>query len=179
MKIVNNQSCVVYANAIYTLLLKAQNIAEWGNENIFRHDPMSGKREMKRGKKMADCWVGHNVYQFIMRGNKVWGEGERREMKGGIKGRWTGTHSASTWATGHLYCAVLNRQISAYCRTVGREQGHTEGLAKLESVRAHTRAKVIEVHKQILQSMHIYTHTMHLLSISLSANSTWMPADFH
>lgn len=27
------------------------------------------------------------------------------------------THSDSSTATGHLYCAVLNRQMSAYCRT--------------------------------------------------------------
>lgn len=80
-----------------------------------------------------------------------------REMKGGIKGRWTGTHSASTWATGHLYCAVLNRQISAYCRTVGREQGHTEGLAKLESVHTHGQKLLKSINK--FYNPCIYTYT--------------------
>lgn len=36
------------------------------------------------------------------------------------------TYSASSMATGHLYCAVLKRQMSAYWRT-GEEEGNKVG----------------------------------------------------
>lgn len=40
------------------------------------------------------------------------------ELQGKAERSWCGgTHSDSSVATGHLYWAVLNRQISAYCRT--------------------------------------------------------------
>lgn len=108
-------------------------------------------RKWKILQRRGGCWVRCNVYQLISRGIwgqeiKVWGEREERVWdERREKRRWGDTHSASTWATGHLYCAVLNKQISAYCRTVGREQGHAAGLATLDT---HTRAvKVTEVHK--------------------------------
>lgn len=40
-----------------------------------------------------------------------------------------GTHSDSSVATGHLYCAVLNRQISANCRTVKTKRTSGRPLA--------------------------------------------------
>lgn len=41
---------------------------------------------------------------------------------GSRAGSRTGTHSDSSVATGHLYCAVLKRQMSAYCRTAETQE---------------------------------------------------------
>lgn len=47
-------------------------------------------------------------------------------------------HSASSWATGHLYWAVLNRQMSAYCRTEERKRSYPWPLKVNQSTRQNT-----------------------------------------
>lgn len=42
------------------------------------------------------------------------------------RGRGGGTYSDSREATGHLYCAVENKQISANCRTENKEKEFTQ-----------------------------------------------------
>src|SRR4029434_2027599 len=80
--------------------------------------------------------------------------------------RQRGTHSASTWATGHLYCAVLNRQMSAYCRTVGENRGqHGAGLQAHET-HTHTHTHTHYTHARA------HTHTPHLTQHHTLATNT-------
>lgn len=54
---------------------------------------------------------------------------------------WVGgrqyTYSCSTWATGHLYWAVLKRQMSAYCRTAWQEGGRGQSWEAPPHLTAH------------------------------------------